>query len=194
MPGKAAQIQCTEKQLAILKKLAAATTAPRRIALRTRIILVGYEKKFNRDIAAQVGLHPDQVGVWRRRWNESFEALVAIECRESTAALTRAIEQVLSDAPRSGVPGTFTAEQVTQILATACEPPENSGRPIDNWTHRELTDEVITRRFVSSISVRQVGRYLEQADLQPHRSKYWLNTKEKDPDVFEQQSVTEHCV
>jgi hypothetical protein len=157
MPGTAAQIQCTEKQLAILKKLAAATTAPRKIVQRTRIILMGYEKKFNRDIAAQVGLHPDQVGVWRRRWNESFEALVAIECRESTAALTRAIEQVLSDAPRSGSPGTFTAEQV------------------------------ITRRFVSSISVRQVGRYLDQADLQPHRSKYWLNTKEKDPDVFKQQ-------
>ena len=187
MPGKAAQIQCTEKQLAILKKLAAATTAPRRIAQRMRIILMGYEKKFNRDIAAQVVLHPDQVGVWRRRWNELFEALVAIECRESTAALTRAIEQVLSDAPRGGAPGTFTAEQVTQILATACEPPENSGRPIDNWTHRELTDEVIARRFVSSISVRQVGRYLEQADLQPHHSKYWLNTKEKDPDAFKQQ-------
>ena len=105
MSGTAPQIQCTEKQLSILKKLAAATTVPRRIAQRTRIIISGYEKKFNRDIAAQVGLHPDQVGVWRRRWNESFEALVAIECRESTAALTRAIEQVLSDAPCSGAPG-----------------------------------------------------------------------------------------
>ena len=187
MPGKAAKIECTEKQLAILKKLAAATTSPQRIVQRAWIIVMGYEKKFNRDIAVQVGLHSDQVGVWRRRWKESFEALIAIECRESTAALTRAIEQVLSDAPRSGSPGTFSAEEVTQILATACEPPETSGRPIDNWTHRELTDEVIKRHVVSSISVSQVGRYLKQADLQPHRSKYWLNTKEKDPDVFKQQ-------
>ena len=187
MPGKAAKIQCTEKQLAILKKLAAATTSPQRIVQRAWIIVMGYEKKFNRDIAVQVGLHSDQVGVWRRRWKESFEALIAIECRESTAVLTRAIEQVLSDAPRSGSPGTFSAEQVTQILATACEPPENSGRPIDNWTQRELTDEVIKRQIVSSISVSQVGCYLKQADLQPHRSKYWLNTKEKDPDVFKQQ-------
>jgi transposase len=148
---------------------------------------MAYEKMFNGDIAAQVGLHRDQVGLWRRRWNESWDALTAIECRESTAALTRAIEQVLSDAPRSGCPGTFTAEQVTQILATACEPPKNSGRPIERWTQRELTDEVIQRRMVASISVSQVGRYLKEADLQPHRSKYWLNTKEKDPDVFEQQ-------
>jgi transposase len=187
MPGKAAKVWCTEKQQIILEKIARATTSSRRLAQRAQIILRALDKMFNRDIAAEVGLHADQVGVWRRRWQQSRDALIAIECRESTAALTRAIEQVLSDAPRSGSPGTFTAEQVTQILATACEPPKNSGRPIDNWTHRELADEVIKRKVVPSISVRQVGRYLEQADLQPHRSKYWLNTKEKDPEVFEQQ-------
>jgi hypothetical protein len=43
---------------------------------------------------------------------------------------------------------------------------------------------------VPSISVSQVGRYLAQAELQPHRSKYWLNTKEKDPEVFQQQVQT----
>jgi hypothetical protein len=187
MPGKAAKVQCTEKQQIILEKMARATTASRRLGQRAQIILGALGKMLNQDIAVEVGLHPDQVGLWRRRWQESYDALVAIECRESTAALTRAIEQVLSDAPRNGSPGTFTAEQVTQILATACEPPKNSCRPIDNWTHRELTDEVIQRKIVPSISVRQVGRYLEEADLQPHRSKYWLNTKEKDPDVFEQQ-------
>ena len=187
MPGKAAKVRCTEKQLTILKKLAAATTASQRVAQRARIILMAFEKRANRDMAAEVGLHPDRVGVWRRRWQASYPALLSIECRESTAALTHAIEQVLSDAPRSGSPGTFTAEQVTQILATACESLEDSGRPIDNWTHRELTDEVIKRNIVASISIRQVGRYLEDADLQPHRRKYWLNTKEKDPDVFQQQ-------
>ena len=94
---------------------------------------------------------------------------------------------MLSDAPRNGAPGTFTAEQVTQILAVACEPPENSGRPINGWTHRELTDEVILRGIVPSISKSQVGSYLQQADLQPHRSKYWLNTKEKCQETFDQQ-------
>ena len=49
---------------------------------------------------------------------------------------------------------------------------------------------MVQRGFVSSISVSQVGRYLAQAELQPHRSKYWLNTKEKDPEVFEQQVQT----
>jgi hypothetical protein len=128
-----------------------------------------------------------QVGLWRKRWQESFPALVAIECRESSAALRRAIEDVLADAPRSGAPGTFTAEQVTQILALACEPPSQSGRPIDAWTGRELADEAQTRGIVESISRSQVNRYLAEAALQPHRSRYWLNTTEKDPQQFQQQ-------
>lgn len=127
-----------------------------------------------------VGLARKQVGLWRRRWQLSFDALVAIECRETQAELRRAIEDALSDAPRSGSAGTFTAEQVTQVLAVACEEPEQSGRPVDRWTHREIADEVIARGIVKSISASQVGRYLAQAELQPHRRKYWLNTKEKD--------------
>jgi len=40
---------------------------------------------------------------------------------------------------------------------------------------------------VSSISTSQVNRYLAEAELQPHRSKYWLNTTEKDPRLFAHQ-------
>lgn len=187
MSGKAAKIVFTEKQQSILEQMTRSTTAPQRLVQRAGLILRAFSGALNIDIANVTGLARKQIGLWRRRWHESFDALVAIECRESQAALRRAIEDVLSDAPRAGSTGTFTAEQVTHILAVACESPEQSGRPIDRWTHRELADEVVKRGMVSSISVSQVGRYLAQADLQPHRSKYWLNTKEKDPEVFEQQ-------
>ncbi len=187
MSGKAAKIVCTEKQQSILQQMRCSTTAAHRLVLRVGIILMAFGGLHNKAIASRVGLAKKQVGLWRRRWQQSFDALVAIECRESQAALCRAIEDVLCDAPRSGSPGTFSAEQVTHILAVACEPPEKSGRPIDRWTHRELADEVVLRGIVSSISVSQVGRYLSQAHLQPHRSKYWLNAKEKDPEVFAQQ-------
>ena len=73
------------------------------------------------------------------------------------------------------------------MLAVACELPEQSHRPIDAWTGRELADELVKRGIVESISVSQVGRYLSEAELQPHRSKYWLNTTEKDLELFEQQ-------
>ena len=38
-----------------------------------------------------------------------------------------------------------------------------------------------------SISVAQVGRYLREAALQPHKKRYWLNTTEKDPVQFQKQ-------
>jgi hypothetical protein len=190
MSGKAAKITLTEQQEIILRRIRCSTTASQRLVQRVGIILLAFAGSLNVGIATAVGLARKQVGVWRRRWQQSFDALVAIECRETQAELRRAIEDVLNDAPRSGSAGRFTAEQVTQVLAVACEEPEQSGRPVDRWTHRELADEVIHRKIVPSISVSQVGRYLAQAELQPHRSKYWLNTKEKDPEVFQQQVET----
>ena len=190
MSGKAAKVMLTEEQQCILQRIRRSTTASQRLVQRVHIILLAFAGSLNVDIAKIVGLARKQVGVWRRRWQQSFDALVAIECRETQAEFRRAIEDVLSDAPRSGSTGTFTAEQVTQVLAVACEEPEQSGRPVDRWTHRELADEVIARGIVESISVSQVGRYLAQAELRPHRSKYWLNTKEKDPEIFQQQAET----
>lgn len=187
MSGQATKTMLTETQQSILRQIASAATSTVQHVQRARVILEAFQGKLNRDIAAQVGLHRVQVGLWRRRWADSFAALVAIECRETHAKLARMIQQVLSDAPRTGPPCTFTAEQVTQILALACEPPENSGRPVNRWTQRELTDEVIQRGIVACISQSQVGSYLREADLQPHRSKYWLNTKEKCQETFDQQ-------
>ena len=142
------------------------------------------------EIAERVGLTHRQVGRWRRRWANAWDQLIDIECCESRAALRRAIEAVLTDEPRPGAPAKFTPEQVTQILAVACEPPEKSGRPITHWTAQELTDEVIQRGIVASISPSQVSRYLREAALQPHKSRYWLNTTEKDPARFEEQVKT----
>ena len=190
MPGKAAKVQLSEKQLGILNKIIRESTAAVRLVQRCRIIVLAYEGRLNEVIAAEVNLGRNQVGRWRRRWQQSFDALIIIECTEATAVLRHAIEEVLSDAPRPGSPGTFTAEQVTLIIAIGCEPPENSGRPITYWTGREIADEARRRGVVKSISTRQVNRYLSAAALQPHRSRYWLNTKEKDHDLFQTQVET----
>jgi transposase len=187
MSGKAARIVLSERQQEILQQMIRSTTLSRRLVQRASVILLAFDRHLNEDIATKVGLSRKQVGLWRRRWKESFDALVSIECRETHATLRRAIEDVLNDAPRSGAHGKFTAEQITQIMAIACEPPERSGRPVDHWTHAELADEAVKRKIVSSISPRQVGRYLAAAELQPHRSKYWLNTTEKDNAVFQAQ-------
>ena len=185
MPGKAAKITVTERQHDILLTLRNAITAPSHLRQRAAVILLAFDGLRNEDIAEKLGLGRRQVGRWRRRWAKAWSGLIDLECRETKADLRRAIEAVLTDAPRPGAPGKFTPEQVTQILAVACEPPEKSGRPITHWTAHELADEVVKRGIVTSISTSQVSRYLRVAALQPHKSRYWLNTTEKDPKQVE---------
>ena len=69
----------------------------------------------------------------------------------------------------------FSLEQIVQLFAIACKKPEDYGRPISHWTARELADEVSKQGIVESISPRHVGRLMNEADLKPHQSSYWLN-------------------
>jgi hypothetical protein len=186
MPGSAAKLLITERQQAVLRQIVAAPTSPVRLVQRAEIILRAFERQENQAIAAALDLDPTAVGMWRRRWVKAWPKLIQIEGTQTQATFRRAIADVLSDAARSGNPGTFTPEQITQILALACEPPEPSGRPITHWTYKELADEARKRGIVESISESQVGRYLREAELQPHRSRYWLNAREKDPRQFPQ--------
>jgi transposase len=189
MPGKAAKVTITERQKGILEELSRSRSEGRMIAQRAAIVLHAFEGCLNEDISVTVGLERKQVGLWRRRWQDAWESLTCLECREPRR-LREALRDTLRDAPRPGAPSTFTAEQIAQILAVACEPPEKSGRPITHWTHRELREEVLKRGLVENISLSHVGHLLREAALQPHRRKMWLNTTEKDPDLFQQQVET----
>lgn len=186
MPGTAAKIQLSEKQQVILEEFSRSRTVAQSVVQRSTVILRGFQKWLNKDIAVEVGLNRQQVGVWRQRWREAWEALCVWECREPQR-LREAILDVLSDAPRPGAPPTFLADQVARMVALACESPKLSGRPISRWTLTELRHEVLARNIVETISRAQVGRFLQQAALQPHRQKMWLNTTEKDPQTFQRE-------
>ncbi len=186
MPGRTAKVTITERQHDLLHTICNAPTASSQLRQRAAIVLLAFAKRGNVAIATEVGLSRRQVSTWRRRWADAWDRLIRIECTQSHAALRRAIEQVLHDEPRPGPPGKFTPEPIVPILAVACEPPAKSNRPITHWTVHELVDEVIKRGIVPSISVAQVGRYLREAALQPHKKRYWLNTTEKDPVVFQE--------
>ena len=79
----------------------------------------------------------------------------------SDKALTTMIEGALADQPRAGTLATFTAEQIVQIVAVACEDPADSGRPVSHWTPREVAEEVRKRGLIETISTRSVGRFLK---------------------------------
>ncbi len=161
MPGRARKLIITERQQSILRTLTRSGTCPQALAQRARIILMAFDGRSNQDIAEHLGCERHAVGPWRHRWADAFGRLVLVECCEKESALLGEIEGLLSDRPRGGSPGKFTAEQVTRVLAVACEQPETCGRPVTHWTPRELADEVVKRGVVDSISPRQVGRFLK---------------------------------
>lgn len=154
-------IELSQRQRAILEQIVRRAQSAQCMVMRSKIILLAADGLRNQYIADDLAVHIQTVRRWRNRWADAVDHLGAIEMEADDKLLSTHIGDVLSDEPRSGTPSTFTPEQICQIVALACEPPEESGRPVTHWTHRELADEAITRQIVDRISPRSVGRFLK---------------------------------
>jgi putative transposase len=136
--------------------------SPQRLVRRAKILLALETGATQCHVMRQMRLNRGTVQVWCRRWCALAPRLAQIEADEgSDKALTTRMVEALADHPRSGTPATFTAEQIVQIVAVACEDPADSGRPVSHWTPREVAEEVRKRGIVEAISTRSVGRFLK---------------------------------
>jgi putative transposase len=115
----------------------------------------------HREIARSLDINRQMARLWRNRWLE-------------TDGKDLSILQRLQDQERVGAPVKFSMEQVIELFALACSSPFDYGRPISHWTSRTLADEIMKQGIIESISVRHVGRLLEEAEVKPHQSRYWL--------------------
>lgn len=150
------------EETASLSALVRAHNTPQQISLRAKIVLKAGEGKGHGEICRELSIGKQMSRRWRNRWLET-------QGRGLSAA------ERLKDAPRPGTPATFTLEQITQLYGLACAPPAQYDRPISHWSPRELADELIKQGIVDSISPRHVSRLLDEADLKPHQSSYWLH-------------------
>jgi len=133
---------------------------PQQYVVRAMIVLLASEGKNNTQISQELHTTVDTVRLWRERWN-SFAGIPLSEL---------SMEERLEDAPRPGTPPRISAEQVCQIVALACEAPEQSGRPISHWTGREVADEIMRRGIVETISPRHAQRLLKRGISNPTAS------------------------
>lgn len=103
-------------------------------------------------IGHDLAVNVDTVRLWRDRWvglqGIGLEAL--------------SVAERLQDAPRPGAPARITAEQRCQIAALACEAPSKSGKPISQWTGREIAEELKVRGIVEQISPRHASYLLKK--------------------------------
>ena len=79
MPGTAAKIFFSERQMEMLEEIVASKTASVRLVERAQIVLLAYQKRNNQQIGEIVGLNPQQVSVWRRRTPKHCSWLNQIE-------------------------------------------------------------------------------------------------------------------
>ena len=154
-------IELTCRQRLVLERLVRQATCAQRTVTRAQIILGAADGLNNQQIATRLGLDRQQVRIWRQRWLAAADRLKAVEEQEEEPALQPYLEQVLADAPRPGSPAIFSPEQIIDIIAVACEDPQDSGHPLSHWPPSALAREVIHRGLVASISSRQVGRFLK---------------------------------
>lgn len=181
-----------QKLYKILKKISRRRKSPQWLVQRSQIILL-LAKGYNlTEIGRQLGIDRKTARLWAKRWREGMAILLLNVAQTTQKSLKQRITMLLSDVPRSGAPARIKAEQITHIIAIACEDPQKSGRPISHWSAREIADEAIKRGVVSTISVRTVNRLLAELDLKPHQSRYWLNATPDCPETF-QQEVMQIC-
>lgn len=156
-------IDLTSRQRRVLEEIIRQRKSPQALVVRARVILHAASGMRNEHIAEEVPLSSKSVRKWRQRWLDAAPQLSEVEAEENDSPGRSLIHTVLSDAPRSGCPGTFTPEQICQIVVVACESPKDCGRPISHWTPPELADEVMKRDLVDSISPRTIGRFFKRS-------------------------------
>ena len=162
MPGPAPRrIVVNARQRRVLERIVRRATSPQHQVRRAQIVLTAADGARIEQVAERARVNEATARLWRRRWEVAAEALLAAEAEGDDRALEAIIRAVLADAPRPGAPATYTAEQLCQIMALACLPPEEAGRPIGAWTPRELADEAAQRGIVAGISPSTVRRFLK---------------------------------
>lgn len=154
MPGpQAAEIKLSDVSQKALERLEKGHNTRQQIAKRAKMIRLAATGHDNGAISREVGVNRHTVRLWRERWL----TLEPVPFEEVT------VEERLEDLPRPGAPNRITANQRCQMEVLACEVPEKSGRPISQWTNREIADEMKKRKIVETISPRHAARLLKRS-------------------------------
>lgn len=136
-----------------LSELVNARSTPQGLVRRARIILLANEECWsNQVIADELDISKCDVTRWTKRWIE--RALEPVRTR-------------LSDRARAGRPPRIVAEQWCSVIALACEPPQQHGRPITHWSSRELAEEACAQGIVAGLSPGYLRKVMKKKTSSP---------------------------
>jgi len=155
------QITLGASQRRWLKALTRQGTAEHRQVTRARIVLLASAGWANRGIARKLGLAPNTVGKWRKRFfAEGVDGL--------------------RDRKRPGRPRRFPAAVVAACKAIACELPATRGVPLGRWSLAELRTEVLATGLVDDVSTTTLWRWLDEDPIKPWQHRSWIFPRDPD--------------
>ena len=154
-------ITLTKQDRRKLEARAGRPTAEQRQALHARIVLAAAGGQSNRRIAARLGVVPNTVCKWRKRFAE--QGLAGLE-----------------DRPRSGSPARFPPAVIAEVKAIACELPALRAVPLSRFSTTDVRTEVLTCGLVEEVSRWTIWRWLDEDALRPWRHRAW--SFPRDPD------------
>ncbi len=141
MPRIAPKIELTDPQRQELQRTLRRLSASQAEIMRARIILLAAQGHPNDEIASALEISEPTVGKWRTRFAKCGMA-------------------GLSDAPRSGRPGTIPPDKLSRILTEVTRPPEHRTR----WTVRTMARH-------AQVSKTRVQQIWSRNDLKPHQTR-----------------------
>jgi transposase len=155
------QIALRASERRFLKAMTRRGTAEHRQVTRAKIVLLASAGWANRAIARKLGLAPNTVGKWRKRFfAEGVDGL--------------------RDRKRPGRPRRFPAAVVAAAKAIACELPATRGVPLGRWSLAELRTEVLATGLVDDVSTTTLWRWLDEDPIKPWQHRSWIFPRDPD--------------
>jgi putative transposase len=153
-----------ERIRSVLDRLSRSRTEEPRLVERAAIVLNGVAGMSHVRQGELLGIDRQRACRWRVRWIQANARLTSAAADEDTSdrQVEKMVLAALADERRSGTPPKFTAEQMTRLIALACERPEASNIPVNRLTPAELAREAVKRGIVESISPRHLDRILKR--------------------------------
>ncbi len=155
------QVSLRASERRALTRAARSQAVPHRQVVRARIVLGAAAGLPTALIARRVGVAPNTVRKWRRRF-----------CAEGYAGLR--------DRPRPGRPRAFAAAAVAEVKAIACELPATRSVPLGRWSLAELRAEVIASGLLAAVSTATVRRWLCEDAIRPWQHRSWVFPRDPD--------------